>query len=303
MKTLVEEELFDFNINPPSKGYDLQNSLAFAILSHLAYKDEGSIYSATTQLGFEDSICQCFNGSRYDTEFFTAASEKHIVVAFRGTEVSEKCDVATDAKVDMKTFAWDGGQFDGKIHHGFYDAVMPALPVLRDQVAELVDRYQAEHIWIAGHSLGAALGILASAFLCSQNINIAGIYVYGSPRVGDDAFGRCYRTSGLWDKTFRIVNCNDLVTMIPPPRPYHHVGIPVRININGEFQVGEKFWAHFKEITQQKLKEGISDLLNSRSIFSVSDHSMVSDHSLLKADSSGYIQQLQKALNEQSGIS
>jgi triacylglycerol lipase len=302
MKIIIQNEQFDFYIKQPGQGFDLQNSLSFAILSHLVYESDEVIRQTSSLLGFEEYKFHSFKGHRYDTEFFAAVNEEHIAIAIRGTEVSEKSDIATDAKIDMKMFAWDDGHFDGKIHHGFYDAVTPALPVLREAVAALVDTYHAEHVWITGHSLGAALAVLASAFLSSQDIPIAGVYTYGSPRVGDDVFGKSFKSSGLWDKTYRVVNCNDIVTMVPPPRPYHHVGIPVKIDTNGEVQVGESFWPHFRETTEQKLKVGIRDLLNSRSLSSISSKSMISDHSLLKNDGTGYIQQLQKALNELSGI-
>lgn len=302
MKIIIQNEQFDFYIKQPGQGFDLQNSLSFAILSHLVYESDEVIRQTSSLLGFEEYKFHSFKGHRYDTEFFAAVNEEHIAIAIRGTEVSEKSDIATDAKIDMKMFAWDDGHFDGKIHHGFYDAATPALPVLREAVAALVDTYHAEHVWITGHSLGAALAVLASAFLSSQDIPIAGVYTYGSPRVGDDVFGKSFKSSGLWDKTYRVVNCNDIVTMVPPPRPYHHVGIPVKIDTNGEVQVGESFWPHFRETTEQKLKVGIRDLLNSRSLSSISSKSMISDHSLLKNDGTGYIQQLQKALNELSGI-
>jgi len=302
MKIIIKNEQFDFHINPPSNDFDLLNSISFAVLSNLAYENEEAIRLTSSLLGFKETMVCSLNGHRYDTEFFVAATQEHIVIAIRGTEVSEKSDIATDAKIDMKMFAWDNGQFGGKIHHGFYDASLPALPVLRDAVAGLVERYHVEHVWITGHSLGAALAILASAFLSSQDINIAGVYTYGSPRLGDDEFGKSFKSSGLWDKTYRVVNCNDIVTMIPPPRPYHHVGIPVRVDTNGEVLVGESFWPHFRETTEQKLKIGITNLLNSRSMSYLSDKNMISDHSLLKTDGTGYVQQLQKAYNEFSGI-
>ncbi len=75
-----------------------------------------------------------------------------------------------------------------------------------------------------------ALATIAVAGLVDNSIDVAGVYTFGQPRVGDRTFVSQLnsRTKG---KIFRFVNNNDLVPHVPPPfsvwnptRFYGHVG-------------------------------------------------------------------------------
>ena len=70
-------------------------------------------------------------------------------------------------------------------------------------------------IWMTGHSLGAALATLAA----DRYGNVQGVYTFGSPRVGDGAFKKNFEV-----EAYRIVNNKDIVTRVPPPGRYKHVG-------------------------------------------------------------------------------
>src|SRR2546427_14734 len=69
--------------------------------------------------------------------------------------------------------------------------------------------------------LGAALATLA-ANLCSDQPNhlgLKGLYTYGSPRVGDQAFGK-----RIPSKVWRFRNNSDIVTHVPIGIVFRHVG-------------------------------------------------------------------------------
>jgi hypothetical protein len=67
-----------------------------------------------------------------------------------------------------------------------------------------------------GHSLGAAAATLATSLWPR-----AALYTFGSPRVGNPAFGDTLRGS----RVERFVNCCDLVCRVPPEGlGYVHVG-------------------------------------------------------------------------------
>lgn len=62
-------------------------------------------------------------------------------------------------------------------------------------------------VWMAGHSLGAALATLAADRLGG----VRGLYTFGSPAVGDQAFAEDFRVNA-----YRYVHHRDIVTRVPP---------------------------------------------------------------------------------------
>jgi len=105
---------------------------------------------------------------------------------------------------------WAGG---GLVHKGF----AKALGLVWDKVTASLARNVPSDcpLFIAGHSLGAALALLAGSLRRPR-----ALYTFGCPRVGDDDFGATL--SGV--NVFRVVNNRDVVTTVPPPVPFHHVG-------------------------------------------------------------------------------
>ncbi len=91
-------------------------------------------------------------------------------------------------------------------------------------------------LFLAGHSLGAALAILAGARLGGDGVKRA-VYAYGSPRVGDAKFVKNYPPNVT---VHRIVNDNDAVTVLPPAfLGYEHVGTARCITEDGRLVVGQ----------------------------------------------------------------
>jgi len=112
---------------------------------------------------------------------------------------------------------------------------------------------------LTGHSLGGALAVLAAHILAAQGFNIHSVYTFGQPRVGDANFAARYNAAlagrvtpcappgtttddggqgtarpTLGDRTFRIVNANDLVPRLPGwLMGYRHCGQNCFINLTG----------------------------------------------------------------------
>lgn len=135
-----------------------------------------------------------------------AAAVQFAALIFRGT---------TDLKdwlIDFEAIPnkWSG---QGLVHKGFEDA----LQLVWDKIAASLKTNVPSDcpLFIAGHSLGAALATLAAALLQPR-----ALYTFGSPRVGDNTFGATLSSV----KNFRVVNNRDLVPTQPPPLPFHHVG-------------------------------------------------------------------------------
>jgi pimeloyl-ACP methyl ester carboxylesterase len=99
-----------------------------------------------------------------------------------------------------------------------------------DELLPEIEKLQAQglKIWITGHSLGAALATLAADRLQA----VHGLYTFGSPRVGDEAFQARFRP-----KAYRVVNGKDIVASVPPAGVFRHVGELILIDLKDGRQV------------------------------------------------------------------
>jgi triacylglycerol lipase len=82
----------------------------------------------------------------------------------------------------------------------------------------------APHVVVTGHSLGAALAVLAAAaIVISGAAAQTALYSFAGPRVGDLAFAGGFnsRVPAAW----RIVNTEDIVTTVPRATPALSAGI------------------------------------------------------------------------------
>lgn len=125
-----------------------------------------------------------------------------VCLVFRGT--LSNADLVSDAQI--LAVPWQGKGF---VHVGFKDA----LEAVWSEVEARLRTIQ-QPVFFAGHSLGGALATLAAARVL-QNSTLrspASVYTFGSPRVGDDAFGKTF--GDLFH--CRMVNDRDVVTTIPP---------------------------------------------------------------------------------------
>ena len=146
----------------------------------------------------------CFVASR--------ASDKLVVVAFRGTDASDISDVAYDA--EFLLVPWPRG---GRVHGGFDRA----LAVLRPALEPALEKFSGYRMLVTGHSLGAAMATLQASLR-----QLDALYTFGSPRVGDARFVATLRGA----KSYRYVDCCDLVTRIPLEIGYRHLGPPYYIS-------------------------------------------------------------------------
>jgi hypothetical protein len=110
----------------------------------------------------------------------------------------------------------------GKVHSGFSEA----FTSVQEYIFAAIKRHDSNRpIYVTGHSLGAALAQLAAIHFADHNMNIAGVYTYGSPRVGNKDFVEAYNQQ-LGRRTHLHVNNKDIVTALPPkfiPFGYQHV--------------------------------------------------------------------------------
>jgi len=125
------------------------------------------------------------------------------VIAIRGTETQHQW------LEDFEAIAQPVSLRSWWIHHGFND-VWISIAASLQKAWDTASSAKAQ-VYITGHSLGAALATISVTRF--QGVNCA-LYTFGSPRVGDDRFVRAVLQKT--PKVFRFINCQDIVTQIPP---------------------------------------------------------------------------------------
>lgn len=204
---------FIFYPAPATPAELFQNAVQLATASKWSYKNGDWISKRLVrEWGLEEKDFRFIE--RKETQAFLTASDKVKVVllAFRGTE-KKKEDILTDIKFPKRSVP-----MGGEVHGGFWDALEEVYPDIVYRLLAAPDKLLTEGrgLWVAGHSLGAALATLFTArFHHETQIKAQGVHTCGSPRVGDEDFVRNF------DRLFTPLSCRfdnyrDPVPMLPP---------------------------------------------------------------------------------------
>lgn len=159
-----------------------------------------------------------------------ATFDRDCVIAFRGTD--DAADVLTDIDVARVK------QWGCLIHRGFSGAEK----LLNMQIAQVLP--EAERYWITGHSLGGALATLFAVRLSDARLNVAGLYTFGSPRVGCRCFAQ-HADHVLEGRHYRIVHGNDVVPRVPRPIRFRHCGQQVYLDRKGRAVLSPGMFSQF----------------------------------------------------------
>lgn len=155
-----------------------------------------------------------------DTQLFYAISATQVLVAWRGTEMNGFADLSTDAtfrpvapevaaicepKVPCANLT-----AEGSVHLGFRDAFEVARRIFAEHLGTTISEgIEGRGLFICGHSLGGALGLVHAAELKDRKPLL---YTYGMPRTF--TLKAVQSLSELWH--FRHVNDIDLIPSVPP---------------------------------------------------------------------------------------
>ncbi|MFN3355096.1 MAG: lipase family protein [Pseudomonas sp.] len=155
------------------------------------------------------------------TQLFYAVNATHVLVAWRGTEMGFPfSDLMTDltfrptklgvqASCEPKVPCGDLAPV-GSVHMGFRDAYEVARKVYaKDLGGKIPEAIESKKLFICGHSLGGALGLVHAAALKALNPLL---YTYGMPRTF--TLHAVQFLGDLWH--FRHVNDTDLIPRVPP---------------------------------------------------------------------------------------
>lgn len=165
---------------------------------------------------------------------FVATRADAAYLVFRGTVTLQEWLFDAEIKVEPYRLRQWGNVSNGflKIYNRCRESVMSNLNGLEPE----------RPLFIAGHSLGGALSLLALPDVAATTaFKQPRLYNFGCPRVGDNDFVQAYNHLP-GQQTFRVVNTSDLVTAVPlpvsvplvPSGNYSHVDTPVDFTYQGD---------------------------------------------------------------------
>lgn len=262
-----------------------------AEMARLVYCDDlGYVNTALARAGFREAVWF----RREGTDAFLTQGDEVAVLAFRGTEspriqrlfagaqmpdlsilaggdwMRNLSDLIAGATPQIRTFLDRAGEsvrdvmtdldalpedwaHGGKVHRGF----AAALRRVWGEIAPELDRLPTPVLY-TGHSLGAALAILAAGLQPPE-----AAHTFGAPRVGDSDFVASLGGAVI----HRYVNCCDLISRLPPKiyKPaghLHYIDTAGRMDGNSEsddVRLDARI-AHFRQYAGQWDKAWFRDL-------------------------------------------
>ncbi len=219
---------------------------AAAFQHHLVKEVRPGAYLQFFSAGDIDDRGRAFRDASTQVLFARHRELPLVLLVFRGTETSQAADVMTDLKTWKTPLAERGWPASwGSAHAGFVEAFETVEPLLLEKLGEITER--GDRVWVTGHSLGGGLATLMTARLLrardeGASFDVAGLYTFGSPRVGNKAFAAAFRAAA--DKhgahVVRVRNGDDVVTSVPGLMlEYEHVGTLAYLT-EDEITVGPK---------------------------------------------------------------
>ncbi|XP_047333655.1 phospholipase A(1) DAD1, chloroplastic-like [Impatiens glandulifera] len=232
----VEAAYMGFNCDTSSSTYSLCHHPKRSLLQRAGFPDTG--YKITKNLQATSSIQPpdwMKKAPRWttirsswigyvsvctDKKEIARLGRRDVVIALRGT--STFLEWIENLRATLTPVSDDSDS--GMVESGFlslYTSRTSDSPSLQEQVREEIRRLLKTYgnetlsVTITGHSLGAALAILA-AYDIKKTIRrelLVTVISFGGPRVGNRSFRNVLEQQGT--KVLRIVNSDDLVTKLP----------------------------------------------------------------------------------------
>ena len=201
---------------PLDTALNFRNAWWLCDAALLAYSTEADVKAAFGAAGVSGDVAW-FHGV-HSTQAYVMSMPDAIVLAFRGTQVDDFWASVLDFAVDTQFLPVPDSHGD-LVHAGFLKALGEVWTRVTAHLAAEQEK-RPRPLWITGHSLGAALATLAANLCCDDGaVRLQGVYTFGSPRVGDSAFGARIRVP-----VFRFCNDSDIVPHLPLGLVFRHVG-------------------------------------------------------------------------------
>lgn len=293
--------------------FDHDIATALAVLSAWAYAVPEEFAAYLVRIGLPGSQCASLELTNEvllitDCAYLIQSHDKQsLILCFRGTPPLSTISWASNMAIEPTPF------YAGNVHSGFYGSMLAMWPsivkllcrALRgEELCTAVEQVNAQdsamecgspspastascagmpmdqppQLYIAGHSLGGALSVLAAALifmgegifiesgtladLTSYQKRLSGVYTFGQPRVGDPLFAEVYGPK-FGERLFRMVYEDDPITRLPSSPAmgdYAHFGIEYHATEGGwqRSNPAHGAWAFVRSLPQWAFLNGLA---------------------------------------------
>lgn len=196
------------------------------------------------KIGDAELLWQKGDGNNVQRALVYHSKKLGIVLAMEGTNLTSIWSDLHDAEaiqVDpdhrFRKFLPKGT----KLLFGFQDAYLHVVDSSLAEIKKAMKKYNESRVTVTGHSLGAGMGIIATAYL--ENVIPGGLHrsiLFGLPRTGNDVFAD-YIDKKMSNRFHWIANGKDWVPHVPPRfLGYQHPGNMLWIN-----PANSTFWLYY----------------------------------------------------------
>jgi len=155
-----------------------------------------------------------YNNDNSATFGFAVATDQEIIIAFRGTVLTDLANIVTDLSSVVMTPWLNQNITNAQVGYGFYQAYLGIKSMVISSVIQLRQQFPTLPVVVTGHSLGGALASICAVDLY-ETLGIIPIeWTFGSPRVGNDIWATYHQN--IVQVTWRTVNMKDPVPHLPP---------------------------------------------------------------------------------------
>src|SRR5512143_1104398 len=225
---------------PDDRHFRLSNAGWLAEASMLAYSPPEDALEIFERFDHGRTAIELVGNAERDTDCYLLINDACVAAVFRGSEVLRPARWRSrdDAWANLRSVVldWWGDaetpllpvrpRSPRRVHAGFLHDLDSVWPAIGPRLERLRRKRPGRRVWFAGHSLGGALATLAA----DRYPHTTGVYTFGAPRVGNEAFAKAFRAPAS-----RIVNNKDVTAWVPPPwlGGFRHVGHEILITSSG----------------------------------------------------------------------
>lgn len=224
----------------------LEKSALFAKMSNYCYNKPEFM-----RVSFEEYDVKYYGYQGSDA--YVLEDDVDMIVVCRGTEVKQFADIKADLSISKTSV------MEGKLHIGFNHYVDKIwTPILSRGVDA---KKNNKNVWFTGHSLGAAMATIMAYRFAKYDLvpTPAGLFTYGSPRVGNRKFINFFNT--LPFEHHRWVNDGDIVTKIPFAPLFYHCGIMHHIDGKGQVTMNYERTFNFMRLLGLTSPKGMINII------------------------------------------